>query len=161
RITNQSFDPFMRSHLLGPLGMALSGYLWNDLIEKHLAGAHDSEEKPMPERNKRPGEADVARYGSAGGVVKTPPDYSKFLIEVINPKLADDHRLNAASLAEMLRPQVRVSDEFSASWTLGWKRLTIPAGEVITHGGDNPGFHCVAVALVKKRSGFVLMTNSD
>src|SRR5262249_5589291 len=141
--------------------MALSGYLWNDPIEKHLAGAHDSEEKPMPERNKMPGEADVARYGSAGALLTTPTDYAKFLIEVINPKPADDYRLNAASLAEMLRPQVTLSDEYSVSWTLGWKRLTIPAaGELITHGGDNPGFHCVALASFKKRSGFVLMTNS-
>ena len=63
---------------------------------------------------------------------------------------------------ELLGPQVKVSDEYSVSWTLGWKRLTVPgAGEAITHGGDNPGFHCVAVASLEKRSGFVLITNSE
>src|SRR5262249_16663410 len=114
----------------------------------------------MPARNKRPTEADVAGYGSAGAMLTTATDYAKFLTEIINPKPSDDYRLTAGSLGEMLRPQV-TCDEYSVSWTLGWKRLKIPAGEVITHGGDNPGFHCVAVASLEKRSGFVLMTNSE
>jgi hypothetical protein len=32
---------------------------------------------------------------------------------------------------------------------------------VISHGGDNPGFHCTSAVALEGKSGFVMMTNSD
>jgi hypothetical protein len=60
----------------------------------------------VADRNSTPIEA--ARYGSAGNLHSTAKDYAKFLIEIIDPKPPDAFRLSAASLHEMLRPQVKV-----------------------------------------------------
>ena len=40
----------------------------------------------------------------------TPTDYATFLLEFLDPKPADAFRLNDASRAEMLRPQVKKTD---------------------------------------------------
>jgi hypothetical protein len=34
-------------------------------------------------------------------------------------------------------------------------------GDVIRHGGDNPGFHAFAVASPQRRFGAVVMTNGE
>lgn len=65
-----------------------------------------------------PAPVDAARYGSAGNLHSTAKEYAKFLVEIIDPKPEDAFRLSAASLHEMLRPQVKITD--TLSWGLGW-----------------------------------------
>ena len=40
----------------------------------------------------------------------TPGDYAKFLLEYLAPRPADAFRLNETSRAEMLRPQIKKSE---------------------------------------------------
>jgi CubicO group peptidase (beta-lactamase class C family) len=161
RVTGQPIGPYMRAHVFVPFGMTESGYVWSGRFERLMARPHDREGKPS--QQKKSSAADVARYGSAGALLSTPTDYAKFLIEVINPKAADAFRLNRASLDEMLRPQIKVqeTDEYSIWWGLGWRIAKTKDGELISHGGDNQGFHCDAEGRRDTKSAFVIMTNSD
>jgi hypothetical protein len=59
---------------------------------------------------RRSSEIDAARYGTAGLLQTTPTDYSKFLIEILDPKPSDRFRLNKTTLAEMLRPEIKGGD---------------------------------------------------
>ena len=43
-------------------------------------------------------------------LITTPTDYATFLLEFLNPKPANDFRLNDASRSEMLRPQAANSN---------------------------------------------------
>ena len=156
-VTAQPIEPYMKANLLVPFGMAASGYAWNDTFEKRMARPHDKNGKPFD--NNKPTATHVARYAAAGELRTTPTDYAKFLIEVIDPKKSDAFRLNEKSRKEMLRPQVRVND--SSSWALGWQIQHTDKGDLITHGGDNKGFHAFVGASVERKSGFVIMTNSD
>jgi hypothetical protein len=61
----------------------------------------------------------------------------------------------------MLRPHAKIAEEYSLSWALGWKVLRFRGRTVISHGGDNPGFHCTSAVALEGKSGFVMMTNSD
>jgi CubicO group peptidase (beta-lactamase class C family) len=151
-------DVYMKANVLVPLGMASSGYLWNDTMEKHMARGHDENGKPTNFNRKPTGPA-VARYAAAGGLHTTPTDYARYLIEVINPKRGDAFRLNKASLGEMLRPQVKIND--SMSQALGWQIQHTEKGDFICHGGGNPGFSCFVVGSVARKSGLVAMTNAD
>ena len=161
RVCATDFDEYMKAQLLVPFGMDSSGYVWNDLSEKRMARPHDKQGKPL--ENKKSTALDVARYGSAGALLATPADYAKFLIEVIDPKPSDASRLTTESVREMLRPQMKVEvhDEYSISWSLGWRIAHTKDGDLISHGGDNAGFHCVAGGSVARKSGFVIMTNGD
>ena len=103
----------------------------------------------------------VARYGSAGSLLTTSGDYAKFLIEVMSPKPPDDYRLNSASLAEMLRPQIDVPSRVKMSWGLGWQIWHLDQGTLIAHGGDDTGFHSESMFSPQTKSGFVILTNGD
>jgi len=156
-LTGQPIEAYMKANIFVPFGMASTGYIWNEMFDKHAARPHDREGKPFP--NKKRTAQDVARYAAAGDLHTTPTDYAKFLIEVIEPKKPDAFRLNQKSLTEMVRPQVKVND--STSWALGWEIEHTPRGNFIGHGGDNKGFHAFAVASPEHKSGYIIMTNGD
>jgi CubicO group peptidase (beta-lactamase class C family) len=147
------FDAYMKANLLGPFGMTSSGYLYRE----GMARPHDRKGTLIGDRKATA--IETARYGSAGGLHTTPSDYAKFLIEVIKPKPSDAWRLDAGSLREMLRSQIKITD--SLSWGLGWAIEHTKAGDLIAHSGDNPGYKAMAAASVQKQSGFIIMTNGD
>jgi len=150
------FDHYMRANVFQPFGMRSSAYVWNDTL-KNYAAPHDAEGKPSAKR--KTSATTAARYGAAGGLHTTPTDYAKFLIEVIDPKRSDAFRLNKTSRAEMLRPQVKIND--SISQALGWQIRHTENGDFIMHSGGNPGFAAFVVGSVQRKSGLVIMTNSD
>src|SRR5207248_827107 len=113
KVCATDIDAYMRAKALVPFGMASSGYLWNDTIEKHMARGHDPKGRPS-KLDRKPTGPSVARYAAAGGLCTTPTDYAKFLIEVIEPGPRDAFRLKRDTLKEMLRPQVKRSPE--SSW---------------------------------------------
>jgi hypothetical protein len=72
----------------------------------------------------------------------------------------------------MLRPQIKVNEGdrskniTSIAWGLGWEidhweLNDNQGGDIINHAGANSGFQAYAAASVNKKSGFVIMTNSD
>jgi CubicO group peptidase (beta-lactamase class C family) len=150
------FDQYMTTNLFAPFGMGASRYVWDDTL-RNYAAPHDAEGKPSAKRKTKATTA--ARYGAAGGLHTTPTDYAKFLIEVIQPKASDAFRLSKDSLAEMLRPHAKIND--SISQALGWQIRHTENGDFIMHSGGNPGFAAFAVASVPRKSGLVIMTNSD
>jgi CubicO group peptidase (beta-lactamase class C family) len=153
-----SIDDYMRANILVPFGMTSSGYRWNDRIAQHMAPGHNEQGNPTG-LNRRPDGQTLSRYGMAGGLCTTATDYAKFLMEVINPKPADQFRLSAASLREMLRPQIRRND--ASSWALGWEVNHTPDGDFIRHGGGNPGYSCFVAGSVERKTGYVIMTNGE
>ncbi|MDF2773240.1 MAG: serine hydrolase [Geminicoccaceae bacterium] len=159
-LIGQPFETFMSARLLAPFGMTSSGYVWTDVFARRMARPHDASGKPID--NKKSSPEDVARYGSAGAMLSTPTDYAKFMIEVIAPKPSDANRLTRESVAEMLRSHVKIeSNQYPASWALGWQIFHNNGRDFIYHGGDNEGFHCASVASVEGRSGLVVMTNGE
>ena len=75
---------------------------------------------------------------------------------------ADAFRLTSEGLDQMLRPVISLGESrIPSSWALSWQILHMPAGDVIAHGGDNPGFHAWAGASRTRGTGVVVMTNGD
>jgi CubicO group peptidase (beta-lactamase class C family) len=152
---------YMQHNLLRPFGMSASGYLWSEQIARNLARPHGRKGEPLPFRKQGPIQA--SRYAAAGGLLTTPTDYAKFLIEVMEPRRANAYRLSKKSRDEMVRPQIVVGDfkGYSVSWGLGWRMVKTPQYELVGHGGSNPGFQCFSSVSVAQKAGFVIMTNSD
>jgi CubicO group peptidase (beta-lactamase class C family) len=159
--TVPSLNDFMKERALVPFRMASSGFFWTAKMMPHLATGHDPGGKPIEayETTRRPTGPGLARYGVAGGLYTTPTDYAKFIIEQMHPKPTDRFRLTGASLKEMLRPQVKRNGE--SSWALGWEINHTENGDFIRHGGGNPGFSCLMAWSRERKSGYVIMTNTE
>ncbi len=161
KVCATDFGESIESRVIKPLGMTSSSYVLNPQLAKRRARPHDANGNPLPYRTSRA--TDLARYGAAGGLLTTPADYAKFLMQIIDPKPQDDHHLSAASLREMTTPQIEVSKavDYTIAWGLGWRIARTPKRVYFGHDGANPGFQCIAETCAADRSGFVLMTNSD
>ena len=90
----------------------------------------------------------------------TPGDYAKFLLEYLAPRRADAFRLNETSRAEMLRPQIKKSENT-------WGRPGVAPGAVrrppTTLHTCRAGLRGVLPlrASTERRSGLMLMLNGD
>jgi CubicO group peptidase (beta-lactamase class C family) len=160
QLLGQPFESYMQTRLFTPLNMTSSCYICEGMSDSRIARPHDKGGKVFTENKATP--ESVARYGAAGSLRTTPADYARFMISLIEPPPANEHLLQRASVAEMLRPHVKIdSAQFPASWALGWQIIHSGDHDFIFHGGDNDGFHSMAVASVAGRCGFVAMTNGE
>jgi hypothetical protein len=108
---------------------------------------------------------DMARYASAGGLLTSAKDYTNFIIGLFTLKDNDPFRLNKSSLMEMVRPLVRLREDQkidgASSWALEGAEQERPTGNVILHSGGQPGFRSLTMISIERKSGFVMLTNSD
>ena len=163
-ITGRSFERFMLDNILVPLGMTSSRITWDMESVKQIAKPHDEHGKRIAGKYVTPPSASeaaegIARYGAAATLMTTPTDYAKFLLEFLSPKPADEFRLNDASRAEMLRPQVKTA--------FGWEGLAWNLEEhegtprLFAHAGSDAGYYCFTAGSVERRSGLMVMVNGD
>ena len=145
-LTKQPIEDYMRANIFEPFGMTSSGYVWTDTFARKMARPHDDRGKPM--ENKKSTPADVARYASAGALLTTPTDYAKFVLEILDATGPDQFRLKPSTVAEMVRPQIETHDKYNTAWGLGLGIYRTKHGEIFGHGGDNDGFHCIALMSV-------------
>jgi CubicO group peptidase (beta-lactamase class C family) len=160
RVCASDFGEYMEANLLRPFGMTSSGYGWTPAMQRSVASPHDPAGQPLPKTP--PSAPAISRYGSAGALMTTATDYSRFLIEVMQPKPADDYRLNETSRKEMLKPQIAAgASPIRASWALGWQIWHLDQGDVVAHGGDFDGWHSQSAFSPERKAGFVILTNSE
>lgn len=157
RVCETEIDAYLTTNLLRPFGMQTSRYVWDNTLADHTADPHD--EKGLPLTRPKATHILAARYGAAGGLSTTATEYARFLIEVLDPKPSDAFRLTRANRDEMIRPQVKVDDV--SSWALGWQILHQKKGDLLSHGGDNPGFKAFVLASADRKAGYVILTNGD
>lgn len=154
---------YMKTNLLVPFNMNSSSYLWTEELAKNSASPHGVDENVInkPHQNA----TDMARYASAGGLLTTAKDYSNFLLGLFEGRDHDAFRLNAGSLSEMFRPQVKLRSDQQidgcTSWGLGWGIQERSSGNLIVHSGGQSGFRSLTMASIQKKSGFVALTNGD
>ncbi len=151
RVTGQPLDNYMKANLLDPLGMTDSSYAWADADDLAVASSHDQTGKPCERFSGIQPEA-------ASSLHTTSHDFGRFLAAVMTSG-REPWRLYRESIAEMLRPQVRLNDW--VSWGLGWGLEDTRNGRAIWHWGDNPGYKSFALVAPDVGRGLVVMTNGD
>jgi CubicO group peptidase (beta-lactamase class C family) len=105
-LLRQPFESYMKTRLLGPLGNTSSCYVCDEMSDSRMALPHDKDGNIVP--NNKSTSASVARYGAAGSLSTTPADYARFMIAILAPPTANEYTLTQASIAEMLRPHVKL-----------------------------------------------------
>jgi CubicO group peptidase (beta-lactamase class C family) len=163
KVCASDISEYMIKNVLVPHGMPSSGYQWTETLGKNVAIPHNTQGEPLPKSH--PTAIDTARYASAGGLHMTAKDFSKFIIGLFNPKEHDPYRLNSKSLAEMFRPQVKLREDQkidgASSWALGWAVQERKSGNIVLHSGGQSGFRSLTMVSIERKSGFVMLTNSD
>lgn len=163
-ITGKSFERFMLENILVPLGMTSSRITWDMNSVKQIAKPHDENGKRIAGKYVTPpsgAEAaeGIARYGAAAMLMTTPTDYATFLLEFLNPKPADNFRLNEASRKEMLRPQIKTRfGSEGLAWNLE-EHEGVP--RMFAHSGSDSGYYCFSAASMERRAGLMVMLNGD
>lgn len=144
------FAQNMQTHLLEPLSMDASSFVWQDRLLPHMAQGHDK--RGIPQAIRRITTAD------ADSLLTTPTDYAKFMAQIIRPVGAfglDEH-----STAEMTRGQVKIAARLS--WGLGWGIQHTDAGDCFWQfgGGEGAPFQNFALTFKESGIGIAIMTNS-
>lgn len=95
----------------------------------------------------------------AGSLLTTAPDYAAFMARVMERPSRDAHDLKESSRREMLAPQVKINS--ALAWGLGWGLESAEGRDYFWHWGDNGTFHAFAIGDPARRTGLVVLTNSN
>ena len=158
-LTGYALEEYIAQHVLRPLSMNDSSFVWRPDFDLRCATGHDSHGQPT--RKDRPLEA----HGAAS-LHSTAADLARFLIATMRPD---------SFARKMFEAQVAVNDCApwhpdwpradpqlfpNVFWGLGWGLELTPQGRCCWQWGDNPGFKAFALASLGTGDGFVALTNS-
>lgn len=164
KVTGEPLEEHARRALFAPLGMAGTSYVWTADLDARLASGHEADGTFLAR----------ARYTHANAaytLVTTATDYARLLAAILDPEGSAPGGLSRASVAAMLRHEVRVDvrDPIERPgrargrevfWGLGWSLNTTAAGDVAHHSGSNStGFRCFAQFSPGRGTGIVVLTN--
>jgi CubicO group peptidase (beta-lactamase class C family) len=158
-------DSMMEEKIFRPLGMKTSSYTWQSRFEHNYCFGHDKNEKVLPKDKDN-----AAR--SASTLETTPEDYTRFITAVLNNEI-----LSGKTSVEMFLPQIRIrsqrqfgplsvkdstqNDNIQLSYGLGWGLYKTPYGWGCFKEGHGDGFQHFSVIFPDKKTGILIMTNSD
>lgn len=148
QVTGQRLEELARTLVFEPLGMARSGFAWEDRFAPDAATGHGGGRIP-----RRPGRPAAARAPSS--LHTTVLDYARFVAAVLAGE-----GLRDSTVREMAKAQVAVAP--GAAWGLGWALQETGAAARLFHWGDNSntGFTAFVVASPDDGSGMVWLANS-
>jgi len=163
KLTGEPIEEYARRTLFVPLGMESTSYVWTPKLDASLATGHKADGTRL----------ERARYrhaNAAYSLVTTAADYARFLAAILDPERAVPHGLSAASVAAMLKHQVRADARDPSSARagrgargllgLGWGLNTTAEGDVVYHSGANrTGFRSYCQFSPERGTGIVVMTN--
>lgn len=165
KILNKLLDSMMQQKIFRPLGMKTSSYNWQPRFENDFCYGHDNNQKVLPKDKDN-----AAR--SASSLETTPDDYTRFMKAVMNNEI-----ISEKSRDEMFSPQIRIrslgqfgpfalkdstlNDAIQLSYGLGWGLYNTPYGWGAFKEGHGDGFQHYSVIFPDKKTGILIMTNSD
>lgn len=95
---------------------------------------------------------------SAGSLISSVKEYALFLGRILKPR-GDALDLSAASLRDMISPQVKVNGAISWGTGVGLERYE--GRQMIWHWGDNGNFKAFMMGDVASGSGLIVFTNAQ
>jgi len=99
-----------------------------------------------------------AAPSAAFSLTSTATDYARFMIEIIQSSQENRSHLQENLIAEMLKPQAKVTD--AIAWGLGWGLEHTADGDAFWHWGNAGTLQHFVVGYKKQGIGVVIMTNS-
>ncbi|MBK9154861.1 MAG: beta-lactamase family protein [Chloracidobacterium sp.] len=117
---------------------------------------HEDQEKAQASvENRFPPFPTFFPVNAAGTLITTTSDYAKFLIALMGGGRA--RVLDDRSVAEMLKPQIRIND--TVSWALGWGLQADNGQTCFWHWGEGVNYRTFVIGDRSTRSGLIVFTN--
>ncbi len=166
KLTAKSLNALMQEKLFGPLGMKHSSYTWQPEFESDYCLGHDTTGKPYPK------DKDNAPR-SASTLETTPDDYSFFTAAVLQKKILKPETYDTLFKQQLrIRSKIQMgtdawkdstadNDDILLGYSLGWGSLQTPYGFGVFKEGHGDGFQHYTILFPEKKSGIVILTNSD
>jgi CubicO group peptidase (beta-lactamase class C family) len=157
------FRDAVAQRILGPAGMADSGYFYTDRLPGHTALGYI----PLAEGRPRPRGALERTYrtnifavpfigGGDGGAYVTAPDWSRFWEALLNGKL-----LGPDLRTEMLRPQVPSHPRPGRHYGLGVWLIDSPLPRAAQAAGSDPGVDVVSLCFLDQPLHLTVLSNES
>jgi len=165
RVMGTNFEDAVRQQVLLPLGMPTSTFLRAEVPSHLAASPHVGQPLSVPE-----GAYPYSRRHAPSSTLHSNlVEMCRFMEAHLQPAGVDAGsaggealRLDAALLDEMWQPVVPVGDPpWDEASALGWAVGTYRGNRVMSHSGLDPGFGSRLVLVPERRTGVVVLANSN
>ena len=164
-ITGKGLEQLAKEKVFEPLNMDMTSYIWQERFKNIYCNGHTIEQKVIPKDT----EDDA---NSAGSMETTLEDYSKFtghiLLEetknsdVTNLMFQPNIRISSkAQFGPLVLKETQENDDIELSYGLGWGLLKSPFGFGAFKEGHGEGFQHYSIIFPEKKSGIIILSNSD
>ncbi|MEW6703072.1 MAG: serine hydrolase domain-containing protein [Bacteroidota bacterium] len=151
-VTGETFADYMQRAIFSPLRMYNTGYHWSPELQTAVAAPYNEHGEVWPHY--------LGVEQGSGGVFTTVSDLALFVAAIDSSGVGLPGRgvLKPSTVVEMLAP----SKETNGQYGLGYQMAPLKKnGYFIAHQGANEGFRSLFLFDREKRSGIVILTNSD
>lgn len=172
KISNQSWENFVRTQIFEPLGMARSNFstLHTQNTEDH-ARPHEEKRGQLKEIPFFTAEGEKDAVGPAGSIISCATEMAAWLqLHLSAGKLGDKQFISSATLEEMHKPQMVMRNMPSwaermglelGSYGLGWMMHAYKGHTLVHHGGHIDGFSILVSFIPKSKIGVIVLSNLD
>jgi CubicO group peptidase (beta-lactamase class C family) len=150
KVSGEKLMPFLRKHILGPLGMTSAGDC--EVANPADATAYTRFALGPPRVVAREG---AGWYFAAGELCMTPSDLAKWDIAFLEKRI-----LSPKSYEEFTR-EVKLKDGKGTHYALGLQIGEMQGTPTISHSGEVSGFLAINTLFPAKNLGIAVLTNED
>ncbi len=165
QITNKGLEELAQERIFKPLQMDMTSYVWQERFENQYCNGHTAKGEIIPKDTEDEANA-------AGSMETTSEDYSKFIEHILKQT---DKKSNITNL--LFNPNVRITsktqfgyqawedtnenDSIELAYGLGWGLLKSPYGKGAFKEGHSEGFQHYSIIFPEKKTGIIILSNSD
>ncbi len=165
RVTGTTFENAMRQQVLTPSGMPNSTFLRSEVPAQLAASPHVG----MPLRVPEGAYPYTRRHAPSSTLHSNLVEMCRWMLAHFEPAATpatgsgeQRARLDAGLLDLMWRPVVSVGEPpWEDAWGLGWALGSYRGHRTLSHGGADPGFGSRLVLVPERRTGVVVLANSN
>jgi CubicO group peptidase (beta-lactamase class C family) len=162
RATGTTFEDAMRQRLLTPLGMRTSTFLRSEVPADLAASPHVGMPLTVPDVYPY-----TRRHAPSSSLHSSLDEMCRWMVAHLEPVEDGDSdgswaRLDAGLINQMWQPVVDVGDPpWEDAMALGWALGNYHGLRTVGHSGADPGFGSRLVLVPERRTGVVVLANSN
>ena len=157
KVSRTPFEDYVQKNILEPLQMTSSTLLYDGVARQAWAAGHTR--TAAGAMTVIPHYPYNRKHAPSSTLHSTAGDMSRWMLAMLNGGELDGRRIiRTASRDEMWKPTL---DAREGRIGLAWLSLAVEGEELIWHGGADAGFRARLMLLPARRSGVVVLANSD